>query len=170
MLGGIDAGARLRIKPVSAWVYYTHNFHIDDGVPDGGLPAGRAATLGDIAANKLWAGLTLALGPFTGTVLNRWMITYDAVPTNRSGAPDFYSTLDANLMLSDFGADGLWFAFRMTNIIGSTYFHPGIQTADSGSTGAVSRGPYNSWLSQPGRGFFLSVGFRFDQDKPLHAR
>jgi outer membrane receptor for ferrienterochelin and colicins len=166
-LAGIDAGVRLRLKPVNAWVYYTHNFHIDDGRPTV-LPAGTAATLGDIAANKLWAGLTATLGSFTGTVLNRWMITYDAVPTNKAGAPAFYSTLDANLMVSDVGVDGFWLAFRVTNIIGSAYAQPGIQTADSGDKGAASLGLFSSRLPQPGRGFFATAGFRFDQDKPLH--
>ncbi|MFT3765636.1 MAG: hypothetical protein QM820_08990 [Minicystis sp.] len=172
-LAGIDAGARLLLKPVYAWVYYSHSFHIDDGLPSTTLPGGVAATLGDIAANKIWAGITVTAGPFTGTVLNRTVTTYDVVPTNTSGAPDFYSTLDANLMLSDIGVDGFWFAFRATNIIGAAHDHPGIQTADSGNTdggGLRSSGPYSSRLPQPGRGFFASVGFRFDQDKPLHDR
>jgi hypothetical protein len=168
-LGGIDAGIRLLLKPVSAWVYYSHAFHLDDGVPDV-LPGGKAATLGDIAADKIWAGLTLSLGPFTGTVLNRWMINYDVVPTNPSPPPSLYSTLDANLMLSGIGHDGLWFALRVTNIIGSTYDQPGIQTADSGDKGAASKGPFSSRLPQPGRGFFATLGFRFDQDKPIHPR
>ena len=168
-LGGIDAGLRLLLKPVNFWVYYTHNFHIDDGLPSVALPAGNAATLGDISADKVWAGLTVALGPFTGTLLNRWRINYDVVPTNPSGAPGFYSTLDANLMLADI-VDRLWFAFRVTNIIGSTYDQPGIQTANSGSTGAASAGPFSSRLPQPGRGFYATLGYRFDQDKPLHPR
>ncbi len=168
-LAGIDVGAHLLFKPVTAWVYYTHDFHIADGLPDVALPAGNAATQGDIAANKIWAGLTVSLGPFTGTLLNRWMMSYDVVPTNPSGAPGLYSTLDANLMLSDL-VERLWFALRVTNIIGTTYNQPGIQTADSGTTGGTSKGPFSSWLPQPGRGFFATLGFRFDQDKPLHPR
>lgn len=157
-LPGFDVGARLLTKPVYAWVYYAHAFHLDDGVSS--LPDGTPATLGDIAANKLWAGITVSVGPFTGTLLNRTMLTYDVVPTNPADAPSGYSLLDANLMLEHRGS---WVALRATNIIGTAYSHPGIQTADSGTAGPRSKGPYSSLLPQPGRGFFATVGFRFEQ-------
>ena len=169
-LAGIDASARLHLDPVNFWIYYSHPFQIDDGLPSVALPKGVAATVGDLSVNKIWAGLTFTAGPFTGTLLNRWMLTRDVVPTNTSGAPSWYALLDANLMLSDLGAEGLWFAFRVTNIIGTAYDHPGIETASSGDIVSPSRGVYSSRLPQPGRGLFLTVGFRFDQDKPLHDR
>jgi outer membrane receptor protein involved in Fe transport len=96
------------------------------------------------------------------------MIGYDVVPTNAlpTTPPSFYTTLDANLKLDII--DNLWFAFKVTNIIGTNYTHPGIQTADCATT--TCTGSYNAQLAQPGRGFYGTLGYRFDQEKALHPK
>lgn len=171
-LAGVDAGARLQLAPFNAWAYYSHAFSIDDGRPNVALVGDKLTTDGDIASDKIWAGLTVAVGPFTGTLLNRWILGREVVATNSSGAPPWYTLLDANLMLSDIPADGLWFALRATNIIGTHYDHPGIQTADSGDMSGEARsgGPFSSRLPQPGRTFFAMVGYTHDPERPQHGR
>jgi outer membrane receptor for ferrienterochelin and colicins len=170
-LAGLDAGARLLFRPIYFWAYYTHTFLAEDSLSAADLPNGVAmnavATNGDIASDKVWAGLTFEWDPFSATLLNRWVTDRTPVVTNSAGTSSWYTTLDANLMVSNLGTNGLWFAARCTNIIGTQYDQPGIQSASSGNAGTASAGPYNSHLPQPGRAFFVTAGFTFDPDKPV---
>jgi outer membrane receptor for ferrienterochelin and colicins len=168
-LAGLDAGARFRMNPVNIWAYYTHTFLAQDSLTNVSnvVAASSLAGDGDIASDKIWAGLTFEYGPFAGTLLNRWVTDRNPVATNTTGASSWYTLLDANLMLSDLGAHGLWFAARVTNIIGTQVDQPGIQSASSGNTQVNSAGLYNSRLTQPGRGFFITAGFTFDPEKKI---
>ncbi len=167
-LAGLDAGVRFKLRPMYVWAYYTHNFLAQDSVGNTSI-ATALATEGDIASDKVWVGATFEYGPFAGTLLNRWVTDRNPVPTNTTGSSTWYTLLDANLVFSNFGASGLWFGARVTNIIGTQYDQPGIQAASSGNGPALSAGPNNSRLVQPGRGIFATAGFNFDPDKPLHA-
>jgi iron complex outermembrane receptor protein len=166
---GAEAQARLLIKPFSAFIYYTHTFMNDDAAANGNVPRTYAAD-GDIASDKLWAGVTLDIPHLAATLLTRWIADRPTVFTNPTGTVNWYALLDANIIVSDvFDGGGPWFGLRATNIIGTTYQQPGIQTADSGNATAASAGPYNSLLGQPGRAFYVTAGFTFDPDTEKRA-
>ena len=159
------------MRPVNIWAYYTHNFLAQDSLGALTQPASAIyATDGDIASDKIWVGATFEYGPFAGTLLNRWVTDRTPVPTNPTSASTWYTLLDANLMLHDLGAHGLWFGARVTNIIGTQYDQPGIQAASSGNTQTNSLGLNSSRLVQPGRGYYLTAGFNFDPEKAAGAR
>ncbi len=140
LLAGLDAGARFKMKPINIWAYYTHNFLAQDSLGTLTQPANAIyATDGDIASDKFWIGATVEVGPFAGTLLNRWVTDRDPVPTNTSGASTWYTTLDANLMLHDLGTHGLWFGARVTNIIGTAYDQPGIMGASWATSSGTAR-------------------------------
>ena len=144
-------------------IYYTHTFMNDDAAANGPVSQTVAAD-GDIASDKVWAGVTLDIPHLAATLLTRWITARPTVFTNPTGTVNWYALLDANIIVSDvFDGGGPWFGLRVSNIIGTTYQQPGIQTADSGNR-AASAGPYNSLLPQPGRAFFVTAGFTFDPD------
>ncbi len=62
-----------------------------------------------------------------------------------------------NLVVSG-GYGPFWGSFAINNLIGSEYFHPGGQAADSGQNFSNrSLGYYNSLIPQPGRSFVFTL-------------
>jgi hypothetical protein len=159
---GADLGARLLLRPFQVWAYYSRIFKAEQ--TDEGSNA--IIPIGDIAIDKVWAGASYDRGPLTATVLGRWIGPRTTVPTNPVGTVASFLSLDANVTLSHVGVDGLWFGLHVRNMLDSQYFHPGTNTAGSGSVpGAFSGSTYtgsqdifNSLLPQPRRSFFLTMG------------
>ena len=162
-LAGADVHGRLLLPPFSAFIYYSHSFLNDDALGNR-FANGTVAADGDIAPDKVWAGLTLELGSFAGTLLTRWITDRPVVPSNPTGTVNWYALLDANLLFTDLFDTGLWAGLRMTNILGTTFQQPGVQAANSGNPAGASAGLYNSQLPQPGRAFFATAGFVLDPE------
>lgn len=159
---GADFGARLFLRPVHVWAYYSRYFLAEESSP--GSP--DLVQIGDLAFDKVWAGFTYDRGPFSGTLLGRWIGRRDTVSTNPLGSIPAYFVLDANLIVSDVFYRGLWFGLRVANLLDTRYSHPGMATAGSGDTPGTfigttyvgSQDEHNSRLPQPRRSLFLSAG------------
>jgi outer membrane receptor for ferrienterochelin and colicins len=170
-LAGLDVGARFFYRPVQLWAYYSHMLLAEDDCAGGAYPADFQCPgkvfVGDVSRHKLWGGITFDNGPFTATVMGRFMSARETVFTNPIREVPAYGTIDANISLNNVPWEGFSFGFRVTNIVGTQYSHPGIRTADSGNAPASisasgaysgSAGNFNSLMLQPGRAFYLTVG------------
>ena len=150
---GLDAAARLLLKPVQLWLYYSHYFQNEVRV----LPSDAWREIGDLASDKIWGGVTYDHSRFSATLLGRFVGNRDTVPTNPAGKVPWYVSLDANLLFKDVVFEGASLALRCTNLLDARYNHPGIGAADSGFDSTMpSRGDLNSLLPQPRRSFYLS--------------
>jgi iron complex outermembrane receptor protein len=174
-LAGFDVGARFFYRPLQLWAYYSRILLAQDDCTGGLFPSDYSCTgshfVGDVSLNKIWGGITFDNGPFTATIIGRFMGSRETVITNPIRSIPAYGTLDANLSLRNVPWSGLSFSLRVTNILGAEYSHPGVRTADSGNatptvaadgTYSGSVGDYNSMLLQPGRGFYGTIGFDLD--------
>ncbi len=162
-VAGADAGARLLFQPFMLWAYYSRYLVAKESrIDDADLKP-----IGDLAYNKVWAGVTFDRSPAVVTVLGRWIGGRDTVATNPVDHVDSYFTLDANITISRVVFDGLWVAMRGSNLLNTTYFQPGTGPANSGitpgtfsETGAYkgSAGAFNSLHPQPGRSLLWTIG------------
>jgi outer membrane cobalamin receptor len=151
---GLDAAARLFIKPVQVWVYYSRYFQNEVRLRKGDAEQ----DIGDLAPDKLWAGATYDISRFSATLLGRFVNKRQTVPTNPLGNVPAYVSLDANILVKDVIFQGASLALRCTNLLDSKYSHPGIGAADSGNDASMaSQGDLNSLLPQPRRGFYLTL-------------
>lgn len=151
---GLDAAARLFWKPLQVWLFYSHYFENEVRV----LASADPHPIGDLASDKLWAGVTYEHSRFSATVLGRFLGNRDTTPTNPIGHVPWYVTLDANILLKDVMFPGGSVALRCTNLLDAKYNHPGIGAADSGTDPNVpDHGELNSLLPQPRRSFYLSI-------------
>jgi len=124
--------------------------------------------IGDLSHHKLHFGVTSHLskqllinlkGQFRGEA--------DAVSTNPLKTIPSYFVVDGNLTWNDFAAKGIGISLKVTNILDTKYYHPGLRSADSGDSGGSwtgrywngSGGWYNSLLPQPRRCIFFSINF-----------
>jgi len=159
---GADFGARLFLKPIHLWAYYSRYFVAEESTatsPD-------LQRIGDLAFDKVWAGFTYETKRFSGTLLGRWIGPREPVSTNPLGTVPSFLVLDANLVFSGVLYPGLWAGFRVSNLLDTRYSHPGMATAASGATPASfvgttyigSQDEHNSRLPQPRRSFFITAG------------
>jgi len=153
-----------RVRQLRAWAYYSPYLYARQSTAEN---TKALADIGDLAFHKVRAGVTLDFTRNIGvTVLGRYNSARKPVSTNPLGTVPESTVLDANLLLRDLPVPGLSVAFKVGNLLDSTYFHPGILEADSGNTPGAwvdgkwvgSSGYYNSWLPQPGRSFSLQLG------------
>jgi len=159
---GADFGARLFLRPIHLWAYYSRYFIAEES----SATSPDLERIGDLAFDKIWAGFTYENGPFSGTLLGRWIGPREPVSSNPLGTIPSFFVLDANLVFTDVFYPGLWAGFRVSNILDSRYSHPGMATAASGDTPATflgtnylgSQDDHNSRLPQPRRSFFLTAG------------
>ncbi|MEY4579532.1 MAG: hypothetical protein RL701_4235 [Pseudomonadota bacterium] len=184
---GIDLGLNLLIpvpfmERLKLWAYYSPILLAEQSLPPAvanstagavlmeTVAAKRIADVGDLARHKVLVGATGEFNKhFLVTFLGRFIGPRDTVVTNPIDTIPAYFSLDANIVLRDVLAPGLAIGLRGTNLLNSTYFHPGIRTADSGDAPGTwadtgmwqgSQGTYNSKLPQPGRELYLT--FRLD--------
>jgi iron complex outermembrane receptor protein len=152
---GGDLGARAFFKPVELWAYYSHFFTAQRG----------SGPIGDLAFDKVWAGITYDRDPFVATLLGRLVGDRNPVSSNPTGTIPWYFTLDANVMVTHVGFEGLSLGFRAMNLLDQRYSEPGVGAANSGDTPGMvvngtwtgSQGFFNSRLPQPGRSLFLTA-------------
>jgi outer membrane cobalamin receptor len=150
---GLDAAARLLLKPVQVWLYYSRYFENEMRA----LPSDEGRDIGDLARDKLWAGVTYDQSRFSATLLGRFVGNRDTVPTNPVGHVPWYVSLDASFLFKDVLFEGASVSLRCTNLLDARYNHPGIGAADSGIDPSMpSRGDLSSLLPQPRRSFYLS--------------
>lgn len=174
VLGGADLSAMALlpvplVRQLRVWAYYSPYFIARQG-SDEEDTLGALKVIGDLAPQKLMGGVSLQANHYFGaTVLGRCIAERDTVATNPVDTVPAYCTFDANLRLRDLPVDGLSFAFRVTNLLNTAYFHPGIQEASSGTTPGrweegrwigSGAGYYNSLLPQPGRAFMLRMSLQ----------
>jgi hypothetical protein len=160
-VAGFDVGATALLRPFLLWGYYSRYLTTAEErtIPSDGL-------IGDLSINKVWGGITLDRAPVTATVLGRWMGARDTVDSNQVRRLPSYFSMDANLRVSRLAFNGLWAAFRVANVLGSRYAHPGMGAANAGVEPAVfNAGAYNgsaggssSIHPQPGRSFYWTLG------------
>ena len=124
----------------------------------------RDCVVGDIAPLKLWAGVTV--NPLRNVALNvlgravSWRITESSNPVWKL---DPYAVFDASLTVQDVGLADLNLSFKVNNLLGSHYEHPGYALAEGGESPGYwdddswqgSEGYRASTLPQPGRHFQL---------------
>lgn len=159
---GADFGARLLLRPVHLWAYYSRYFVAEESSSD----SGELQRIGDLAFDKIWAGITFEEGPFAGTLLGRWVGPREPVASNPLGTVPSFFVLDANVVLSRVFFPGMWLGFRVANLLDAKYSHPGMATAGSGNTPSViadgsyvgSQDEFNSRHPQPRRSLLLTVG------------
>ncbi len=160
---GIDATARLMLRPISLWLYYSRYLQAEEQ-PNGDMPS---RPIGDLADNKLWGGITYDRADFVATLLGRWVGVRETVQTNPLGRVNDYLTVDANVLFKNVLIQGSLIGLRCTNLLDARIYHPGVGAADSGDTPGVftagggyvgSRGTFNSLLPQPGRSLLLTIG------------
>jgi hypothetical protein len=160
-IAGGDLEARLILRPIQVWAYYSRYLLAQQSASSGGMEP-----IGDLAFDKLWGGITFDKGPLTATLLGRVIGPRNTVSTNPVGHIGAYGVLDANVTVSHIVYDGLWAAFRVANLLDTVYFQPGQQTAGSGTAPGFYTGTqyigsqdlYNSLLPQPRRSVFLTLG------------
>ncbi|MCP4150952.1 MAG: TonB-dependent receptor, partial [bacterium] len=102
------------------------------------------------------------------TLRARYIHTRETVQTNPIREVDSYFTAD--FFLKYRLTKKMSIALKVSNIFDTTYFHPGIRSANAGDepgyfdTGGVwqgSNGWYNSLLPQPGRTIYLSMQLKY---------
>ena len=151
---------------LNAWLYYSLIARAEETDVD--KADGSTRRVGDLSKHKVRAGLTLQAGEHLSiTVLGRFTgkrVTVNSNPLNVGGV----TTLDANINFDDLFVRGLSLGVRGTNLLGTTYFHPGINDASSGQDPASFTsdylwlaGAHNSLLPQPGREFFITLSMRY---------
>ena len=149
---------------LALWAYYSTLFkakQTDVDSADGSL-----VPIGDLAQHKVLGGCTLRLTEDVAvTALGRLIGTRDTVQSNPLEMVDAYGTLDANLRISNLLFRGLALALRVTNLLDTTYYHPGLLDASSGDDPSTftadyqwTGGEYNSLLPQPGREVYITLG------------
>jgi len=150
----------------SAWLTYSRFAHTEEDRRDAlGNDIG-AGPIGDLAPNKLHAGITGTMGKLTGTLRARYIGQRDTVDTNPVSHIGGYATADA-LARIDFAHVGL--SVSIDNLANRTYFEPGVRDANAGTTPGFfdaagvwhgSNGYFNSLLPQAGRTFFVALHWR----------
>ena len=137
---------------------------------------GRQCQVGDVSRLKLWAGAELGVNEDVSlTLLGRYYSARPTVASNPIEEIDAYATMDLSLSYRDLWVDGLHLGFRVTNLLDTVYFHPGVNGANAGDTPGEfvtdadgnqtwqgSAGSYNSLIPQPSRTFQLTLGTEFD--------
>ena len=137
---------------------------------------GRQCQVGDVSRLKLWAGAELGVNEDVSlTLLGRYYSARPTVASNPIEEIDAYATMDLSLSYRDLWVDGLHLGFRVSNLLDSVYFHPGVNGANAGDTPGEfvtdvdgnqtwqgSAGSYNSLIPQPSRTFQLTLGTEFD--------
>lgn len=159
---GFDIGARALFRPVMVWAYYSRYLLAKETRPNGD----SLKAIGDLAYDKVWAGLTVDYTPVVVTLLGRWSGPRKTVYTNPIDSVPAVFTMDASATISRVWLDGLWLGFRVANLLDTKYSHPGTGRADSGATPGTfsatgytgSAGYANSLHPQPRRSLFLTVG------------
>ena len=133
---------------------------------------GRQCQVGDVSRLKLWAGAEMGLtSDLNLTLLGRFYSARPTVASNPISKVSAYGTLDLSINSNDFIFEGLQLGFRVTNLLNTLYFHPGVnganagdtpgslQTDDTGTTTWVgSNGSYTSLMPQPSRTFQVTLG------------
>ena len=151
------------------------NDHIFGRVADD-YEFGRQCQVGDVARLKFWGGAELDVHEdLSITLLGRHYSSRPTVASNPIESIDAYATLDLSLSYRDVGLEGLHLGFRVTNLLDTVYFHPGVNGADAGNTPGQweendeginnwvgSAGSYNSLIPQPSRTFHITLGTEFD--------
>jgi len=165
---GFDYDARALLPHGSmAWLTYSRFVHAQEAKLDANGNEIGDGPIGDLAWNKLHAGLTASSGALTGTLRGRYIGHRNTVETNPVGRIGGYATLDANARY-DLGRFGV--ALSVENLANRTYFEPGVRDASAGTTPGSfdaagvwhgSNGYFNSLLPQPGRTLFVSFGVRW---------
>jgi outer membrane receptor for ferrienterochelin and colicins len=130
---------------------------------------GNMVDVGDLSAHKFRLGLTVEVNSlFDATALARCFTDRTTVASNPIRSVPGYCTVDLNTRAHFFDGQ-VSLDLRITNLLGTQYFHPGILDADSGEEPGRwvddrwvgSAGYFNSKLPQPGRAFMLALDFNF---------
>lgn len=164
---GFDYDARVLLPHgTSAWLSYSRFLHTEQDNRD---PLGNdlgLGPIGDLAANKLHAGVTATAGMFSGSLRARYIGRRDTVDSNPVARIGGYATADANARV-DFAHFGV--SMSVDNLENRTYFDPGVRDASAGTTPGFfdangvwhgSNSYFNSLVPGAGRTFFVALHWR----------
>ena len=157
-MSGFDLGAHFVLPPLKVWAYYSRYLTANES----SFPTGGVQPIGDLAFDKLWGeGDHVRQGARPSpTLFGRWIGPRDTVATNPipprpvvlHARREHRRDLAPSASRADVGE-----ALRMTNILDSIYYQPGMETAGSGNSPGVYTGTqyvgskdiFNSLLPQP---------------------
>ncbi|MEE2960798.1 MAG: TonB-dependent receptor plug domain-containing protein [Myxococcota bacterium] len=131
----------------------------------------RECWVGDIAPLKLWVGATvLPLPRLLITAYGRAVSKRVTVSSNPIWKIDPYFVLDTNVLFRDFVMPGLDISFKINNLLGTKYSHPGINEASAGQIPGYwddenwsgSSAGNSSIHPQPGRSYQILLTTNFD--------
>jgi outer membrane cobalamin receptor len=166
---GVDYHAQALLPhDASAWFYYSRLLHEEERKLDSlGDEIGKGE-IGDLAGNKLHAGLTATLSKtISGTLRARYIGHTDTVETNPVNSIGGYAVVDAFVRFKL--RNDVETSISIDNLFNRTYFHPGIRDANAGVTPGFfdgngvwhgSAGYYSSLLPQPRRTLSVGVHWR----------
>ncbi len=128
--------------------------------------------IGDLAYIKLMGGVTAEFNEVISLNARfRYIGERKTVPTNPVATIDDYFVADLNLLIRNVIEENISFGVKVNNLLDEQYFHPGLQSADAGTTPGVwtanglgwngSQSWSNSLLPQPGRMVSFSMYFDF---------
>jgi len=130
--------------------------------------------IGDLSKHAIRFGSTVVLtDKINFTVLARYIGRRETVSTNPLGSIDPYFVTDVNIVFQDILVKGLGFNIKVTNLLNTDYYHPGIKTGDASvdpGTGWTtdgnliyngSKGWFNSKLPQFQRFIMLNLSLKF---------
>ena len=154
------------------WIYYSYIDTEGDEIYDAALDVYTRDRIGDIATHKVHFGVTCRpVRNITAVLLGRYIGPRPTVWSNPVDEIGDYVVVDLSLRYENIAATGLDVSLRIKNVTDREYEHPGSREANAGVTpGAFdgeatwqgSAGWYSSVLPQPGRQWYLSLGYAFD--------
>lgn len=127
--------------------------------------------IGDLSNHKIKMGATYNFQQnFQATLLARYIGERETVASNPVDKVDANFVMDANVSYDNLFDTNFGLSFRVTNLFDTEYFHPGVSSANAGTTPGYfdnagswigSAGWYNSLLPQPGRTYYVSLNLNF---------
>ncbi len=155
-----------QLKQLKVWGYYSAILFEEEQKFDDNENETEMGIIGDLAHHKVYFGITGVLkNSLSINVRGRYIGDRETVDTNPIDKIDGYFVIDANITYKDLFVEGLGLGLKVTNILDTKSFHPGVREANSGidpghwegKAWNGSKGWYNSMMPQPGRFVMLSI-------------
>ena len=153
------------VKSIQPWVYASIILDEKEKKFENDIEVGEDI-IGDLSHLNLYMGVTTLFNDHIAlNLMGRYIGERETVSTNPLGSIDPYFTLDASLLFTDLPVKGISIRLKANNLTNTSYFHPGIKSADAGQTPGYwqgnawygSTGWYSSKVPQPGLNFLLSL-------------
>lgn len=160
----IPIGAKSKLD---LWAYYSYIQGTEEKYDEN--DESYTTDIGDLAPHKIKLGADYNFNKrFNIGLYNRWISERKTVKTNPVESIDAFFVTDANFSITNLLNNKLNISFRINNLLDTKYFHPGVASANAGTTPGSwngnkwngSAGWYNSLLPQPGRMFYVTLNLK----------